>query len=216
MPCAPKCINGVALFERRAAPVRTLQATGSHIGRNSTAPRSNNLTTSSTIQRPCQAKSEDFSSIGLEAFPESSVDRLLSLPGCCRTLERGTSTTEVPSCSAEVVRRRSHRCPEGRGHRMIDGIDMRDFLLGDAEESGRDIILRLQENRLQAVKWHRWKAHLLTLSSKWDSQKAKVRRPGSAIHWAAGEMDPATFVARRRLSEIRQSRTPIGMLPAAY
>jgi hypothetical protein len=163
MPCAPKCINGVALFERRAAPIRTLQATGSHIGRNSTAPRSNNLTTSSTIQRPCQAKSEDFSSIGLEAFPESSVDRLLSLPGRCRTLERGTSTTEVPSCSVEVVRRRSHRCPEGRGHRMIDGMDMRDFLLGDAEESGRDIILRLQENRLQAVKWHRWKAHRFTV-----------------------------------------------------
>jgi hypothetical protein len=40
--------------------------------------------------------------------------RPLSLPGCCRTLERGTSTTEVPSCSAEGVRRRSHRCPEGR------------------------------------------------------------------------------------------------------
>ena len=44
---------------------------------------------------------------------------------------------------------------------MIVGMDMRDFLLGDAEESGRDIILSLQENRLQAVKWHRWKAHCL-------------------------------------------------------
>ena len=44
--------------------------------------------------------------------------------------------------------------------RMIDGMDMRDFLLGDAEESGRDIILHLQGNRLQAAKWHQWKAHL--------------------------------------------------------
>ena len=46
------------------------------------------------------------------------------------------------------------------GDRMIDGMDMRDFLLGDAEESGRDIILHLQGNRLQAAKWHQWKVHL--------------------------------------------------------
>ena len=44
--------------------------------------------------------------------------------------------------------------------RMIDGMDMGDFLLGDAEESGRDLILCLQGNRLQAAKWHQWKAHL--------------------------------------------------------
>ena len=44
--------------------------------------------------------------------------------------------------------------------RMIDGMDMSDFLLGDAEESGRDIVLRLQGNRLQAAKWHQWKVHL--------------------------------------------------------
>ena len=44
--------------------------------------------------------------------------------------------------------------------RIIDGMDMRDFLLGDAEESGRDIILHLNGNRLQAAKWHQWKVHL--------------------------------------------------------
>jgi arylsulfatase len=44
--------------------------------------------------------------------------------------------------------------------RMIDGMDMGDFLLGDAEESGRDTVLCLQGNRLQAVKWRQWKAHL--------------------------------------------------------
>ena len=37
--------------------------------------------------------------------------------------------------------------------RQIDGMDMRGFLLGDAEESGRDVALCLQGNRLQAVKW---------------------------------------------------------------
>ena len=46
------------------------------------------------------------------------------------------------------------------GDRVIDGIDMRDFLLGDAEESGRDVVLHMQGNRLQAVKWHQWKVHL--------------------------------------------------------
>ncbi len=46
------------------------------------------------------------------------------------------------------------------GDRIIDGMDMRGFLLGDAEESGRDAVLCLQGNRLQAVKWHQWKVHL--------------------------------------------------------
>ena len=44
--------------------------------------------------------------------------------------------------------------------RQIDGMDMRDFLLGDAEGSGRDTILCIQGSRLQAVKWRQWKAHL--------------------------------------------------------
>lgn len=44
--------------------------------------------------------------------------------------------------------------------RQIDGMDMRDFLLGKAEESGRDAVLCFQSNRLQAIKWHQWKAHL--------------------------------------------------------
>ena len=44
--------------------------------------------------------------------------------------------------------------------RQIDGIDMADFLLGDAEESGRNTVLCLQGNRLQAIKWRQWKANL--------------------------------------------------------
>ena len=44
--------------------------------------------------------------------------------------------------------------------RKIDGIDMRDFLLGDAEESGRDVIVHMNANRVQAIKWHQWKLHL--------------------------------------------------------
>ena len=44
--------------------------------------------------------------------------------------------------------------------RQIDGMDMRDFFFGTAEESGRDTILCFNANRLQAVKWRQWKAHL--------------------------------------------------------
>jgi arylsulfatase len=44
--------------------------------------------------------------------------------------------------------------------RIVDGMDMTDFLLGDAEQSGRDIVLHMNGNRLQAAKWHQWKAHL--------------------------------------------------------
>jgi arylsulfatase A-like enzyme len=36
------------------------------------------------------------------------------------------------------------------GDRIIDGMDMRGFTLGDAEESGRAAVLCMQGNRLQA------------------------------------------------------------------
>ena len=52
------------------------------------------------------------------------------------------------------------RAADGPRRSQIDGMDMGDFLLGDAEESGRDTVLCIQGNRLQAVKWHQWKAHL--------------------------------------------------------
>jgi arylsulfatase len=45
--------------------------------------------------------------------------------------------------------------------RMIDGMDMREFLLGDAEESGREVIVHMNANRVQAVKWHQWKLHVM-------------------------------------------------------
>jgi arylsulfatase A-like enzyme len=44
--------------------------------------------------------------------------------------------------------------------RAIDGMDMREFLLGGAEESGRNTVLCLQGSRLQAIKWREWKMHL--------------------------------------------------------
>jgi arylsulfatase A-like enzyme len=54
--------------------------------------------------------------------------------------------------------------------RQIDGMDMRDFLLGGAEPSGRDTVLCMQGDRLQAVKWRQWKVHLFqqdTMFSPW-------------------------------------------------
>ena len=44
--------------------------------------------------------------------------------------------------------------------RHIDGLDMRAFLLGGADASGRDAVLCLQGNRLQAIKWRQWKMHV--------------------------------------------------------
>ena len=58
---------------------------------------------------------------------------------------------DAPACAAAAT------VPSDR---QIDGMDMRDFLLGDAEESGRDVVLCIQGNRLQAIKWHQWKASL--------------------------------------------------------
>jgi hypothetical protein len=39
---------------------------------------------------------------------------------------------------------------DGARDRMIDGMDLRGFLLGDAWESGRDTILCMQGNRVGA------------------------------------------------------------------
>ena len=44
--------------------------------------------------------------------------------------------------------------------RMIDGIDVSEFLLGRSEESGRDVVLCFNGMRLQAVKWRQWKAEI--------------------------------------------------------
>ena len=52
------------------------------------------------------------------------------------------------------------RWGQSTGDRQIDGMDMTGFLLGNARESGRDMVLCLQGNRLQAAKWHQWKVHL--------------------------------------------------------
>jgi arylsulfatase len=49
------------------------------------------------------------------------------------------------------------KVPDGR---VVDGMDMREFLLGKADQSGRDSVVCLQGNRLQAVKWRQWKVHL--------------------------------------------------------
>jgi arylsulfatase len=49
--------------------------------------------------------------------------------------------------------------------RQIDGVDMRPFLLGDAEESGRDTLICMNGNRIQSIKWRQWKANLFEQDS---------------------------------------------------
>ncbi len=75
--------------------------------------------------------------------------------------------------------------------RQIDGMDMREFLLGGAEESGRDAVLCIQGNRLQAVKWRQWKAHLFSRTSP---AKRVSRRP------IAFRLTPPAFVLLARVS----------------
>jgi arylsulfatase A-like enzyme len=47
------------------------------------------------------------------------------------------------------------------GDRIVDGIDMRPFLLGDATESGREVVICMDSNRVHAIKWRQWKAHII-------------------------------------------------------
>ncbi|RMI13822.1 sulfatase-like hydrolase/transferase [Cellulomonas triticagri] len=63
--------------------------------------------------------------------------------------------------------------------RRIDGMDMRPFLLGGDDASGRDTVLCFQGNRLQAVKWRQWKAHFFRQD---DSLDTYVPYNGPRIH----------------------------------
>ena len=74
-----------------------------------------------------------------------------------RRARSATSSCTRSTCSPTLVKAGGGTVPADR---LIDGMDMPDFLLGDAEESGRDIVLCIQGDRLQAVKWHQWKVHL--------------------------------------------------------
>jgi arylsulfatase len=69
--------------------------------------------------------------------------------------------------------------------RQIDGMDMRGFLLGDAEESGRETVLCFNGNRLQAVKWRQWKLHLFQ-----QDDSLSTFSPYNAPHLHNLEWDP--------------------------
>jgi arylsulfatase A-like enzyme len=69
--------------------------------------------------------------------------------------------------------------------RQIDGMDMREFLLGNDEQSGRDTVLCLQGNRLQAVKWRQWKIHLFQ-----QDNSLSTFAPYNAPHIHNLEWDP--------------------------
>jgi len=77
--------------------------------------------------------------------------------GFCGPWRGGYVTSLEGSNRAPCIIRWPGKVPADR---QIDGMDMSDFLLGNAEESGRDRVVCLQGNRLQAVKWRQWKAHL--------------------------------------------------------
>jgi arylsulfatase len=77
--------------------------------------------------------------------------------------------------------------------RKIDGMDMSDFLLGDAEESGRNTILCLQGNRLQAVKWRQWKAHLFQQDEFLSTWSAYNMPHLHNLEWDPREEHPVDF-----------------------
>ena len=77
--------------------------------------------------------------------------------------------------------------------RKIDGMDMGNFLLGDAEESGRDTVLCLQGNRLQAVKWRQWKAHLFQQDEFMSTWSAYNMPHLHNLEWDPREEHPVDF-----------------------
>jgi len=79
------------------------------------------------------------------------------------------------------------------GDRMIDGMDMGEFLLGDADESGRDVVLCIQGNRLQAIKWHQWKAHLFQQDGFMSTWSPYNMPHLHNLEWDPREEDPVDF-----------------------
>ena len=79
--------------------------------------------------------------------------------------------------------------------RQIDGMDMGDFLLGDAQESGRNTVLCVQGNRLQAIKWRQWKAIL---------EAGRISAPGPPTTC----LTSTTWSGTRGRSTKSASRTP--------
>jgi arylsulfatase len=77
--------------------------------------------------------------------------------------------------------------------RQIDGMDMRPFLLGSADESGRDIVLCLSGNRIQAAKWKQWKVHVMKqddFMSTWSAYNAPMIHN---LEWDPREENAVTF-----------------------
>jgi arylsulfatase A-like enzyme len=52
--------------------------------------------------------------------------------------------------------------------RAIDGVDQLDFFLGRQESSNREGFPAYVANRLSAVKWRNWKAHLIWQENMYD------------------------------------------------
>lgn len=60
--------------------------------------------------------------------------------------------------------------------RVIDGIEMADFLTGKSEKSGRDGFVVYMGNEIYAVKWRDWKLHLKEQTG-WDGEVREYAMP---------------------------------------
>jgi len=77
--------------------------------------------------------------------------------------------------------------------RMIDGVDMGDFLLGDATESGRDAILFFNGTRLQSIKWRDWKMNLFHQEDMYSTWSPYVEPHIHNLLWDPREDYPVDF-----------------------
>lgn len=77
--------------------------------------------------------------------------------------------------------------------RRVDGIDMRPFLLGDDEQSGRDVVLCLQGNRLQAIKWRQWKVVLFHQDEMYSTWAPYNMPHLYNLEWDPREENPVDF-----------------------
>ena len=77
--------------------------------------------------------------------------------------------------------------------RIVDGMDMADFLLGDADESGRETVLCMNGNRLQAIKWRQWKLHLFQQDDFYSTWSAYSTPHLHNLEWDPREENEIDF-----------------------
>ncbi len=92
--------------------------------------------------------------------------------------------------------------------RAIDGIEMRDFLVGKAEKSGRESVIVYMVNDVYGVKWRNWKMNFKEIDTIFGEVKEYGLPKVYNLYKDPGEREnvlfPHTWVPKAAMPELIQ------------